>query len=300
MNATEKAFLDRNKLSSSYLGEANRWFLPVIKKLRPMLKRRKQPLILGISGSQGSGKSALADYLCTVVAVQLNLNALPISIDDFYHTKRTRKQLGRDIHPLLATRGVPGTHDIDLAMHVLDQLIDYSKDILVPRFDKSIDDRCHINKFSRVSDAPDLIVMEGWCLGANAEKTKNLRIDINRLERDCDPYYIWREYVNGYIAGPYQKLFGYIDRWIMLRAPSFEQVCSWRLEQEQKLMEKHQISSIKTPHEIMNPEEINSFIQHYQRVTESILNDLPKRVHHLYQLNEDRVIVAYSEPLPVT
>ena len=102
------------------------------------------------------------------------------------------------------------------------------------------------------------------------------------------------EYVNNNIAGPYQKLFGYIDRWIMLRAPSFEQVCSWRLEQEQKLMEKHQISSIKTPDEIMNPEEINSFIQHYQRVTESILDDLPKRVHHLYQLNEDRVVTAYS------
>ena len=297
MNGTEKAFLNRNKLGAGYLSHANKWFLPIIEKLQPVLTNSKRPLILGISGSQGSGKSLLADYLCTVVASRFNLNALPTSIDDFYHTKHERYQLGQDIHPLLATRGVPGTHDIDLAINILDGLIEGSEDVLVPRFDKIIDDRCRVNSFTRVSNTLDLIVMEGWCLGANAQTMDKLKIDINRLERDFDPKFIWREYVNDCLAGPYQKLFDYVDRWIMLRAPSFEHVLNWRLEQERKLMEKHRASGIETAHKIMSRQEISPFIQHYQRVTESILDDLPARVHHLYQLDGFRAIVEYSEPL---
>ena len=211
MNGTEKAFLNRNKLGAGYLSHANKWFLPIIEKLQPVLTNSKRPLILGISGSQGSGKSLLADYLCTVVASRFNLNALPTSIDDFYHTKHERYQLGQDIHPLLATRGVPGTHDIDLAINVLDGLIEGSEDVLVPRFDKIIDDRCRVNSFTRVSNTLDLIVMEGWCLGANAQTMDKLQIDINKLERDFDPKFIWREYVNDCLAGPYQKLFDYVE-----------------------------------------------------------------------------------------
>ena len=297
MNETENSFLHRNKLGLGYLNQANKWFLPIMEKLQPKLKKRNQPLVLGISGSQGSGKSALADYLCTVAASQFNINALSTSIDDFYHTKNKRNQLGQEIHPLLVTRGVPGTHDIELAMRILDGLVDGSEDVLVPRFDKTIDDRCNTNEFIRVSKPLDLIVFEGWCLGAKAQKRAELEVDINNLEREFDPNFIWRKYVNNCIAEPYQKLFNYIDRWIMLRAPSFEQVLIWRLEQEQKLMERHFESGIEMAHEIMSPLEINSFVQHYQRVTEFILGDLPTRVHHLYQLDKDRIVVKYSQPL---
>ena len=297
MNETEKAFLLRNKLSSGYLSQAYTWFLPIIEKLQPVLKKRSQPLILGISGSQGSGKSALADYLCTVVASKFNLNALSTSIDDFYHTKNKRNQLGQEIHPLLVTRGVPGTHDIELAVRILDGLIDGSEDVLVPRFDKTIDDRCNTKDFIRVSNPLDLIVLEGWCLGAKAQKRAVLEFDINNLEREFDPNFIWRKYVNNCIAGPYQKLFSYIDHWIMLRAPSFDQVLIWRLEQEKKLMERHLESGIEMAHGIMNAIEISSFVQHYQRITEFILDDLPARVHHLYQLDKDRIVVEYSQPL---
>ena len=297
MNETEKSFLHRNKLGLGYLSQANKWFLPIMEKLQPKLKKRNQPLVLGISGSQGSGKSALADYLCTVAASQFNINALSTSIDDFYHTKNKRNQLGQEIHPLLVTRGVPGTHDIELAMRILDGLVDGSEDVLVPRFDKTIDDRCNTNEFIRVSKPLDLIVLEGWCLGAKAQKRAELEADINNLEREFDPNFIWRKYVNNCIEEPYQKLFNYIDRWIMLRAPSFDQVLIWRLEQEQKLMERHLESGIEMSHEIMSPQEINSFVQHYQRVTEFILGDLPTRVHHLYQLDKDRIVVKYSQPL---
>ena len=297
MNETEKSFLHRNKLGLGYLSQANKWFLPIMEKLQPKLKTRNQPLVIGISGSQGSGKSALADYLCTVAASQFNINALSTSIDDFYHTKNKRNQLGQEIHPLLVTRGVPGTHDIELAMRILDELFDGSEDVLVPRFDKTIDDRCNTNEFIRVSKPLDLIVLEGWCLGAKAQKREELEVDINNLEREFDPNFIWRKYVNNCIAEPYQKLFNYIDCWIMLRAPSFDQVLIWRLEQEQKLMERHLESGIEMAHEIMSPQEINSFVQHYQRVTEFILGDLPTRVHHLYQLDKDRIVVKYSQPL---
>ena len=52
--------------------------------------------------------------------------------------------MSKTIHPLFLTRGVPGTHDIKLLNNVIQKLKKRNfKTVLVPKFDKSKDDRCH-------------------------------------------------------------------------------------------------------------------------------------------------------------
>ena len=134
-------------------------------------------------------------------------------------------------------------------------------------------------------------------MGAKAQDPSDLKQPINDLERDEDPNLVWRQYVNNCLAGPYQRLFAYVESWIMLRAPSFMNVFDWRLEQEQKLMNFYLKNNQRLPDGVMNSDQIKFFIQHYQRITEVLLEDLPQRVNWLFQLDKDRSIVSYQSPL---
>jgi pantothenate kinase-related protein Tda10 len=70
-----------------------------------------RPLVVGLTGPQGSGKSTLAARLPDLLAAA-GLNAGVLALDDLYLTKAERQRLAADVHPLFATRGVPGTHDV--------------------------------------------------------------------------------------------------------------------------------------------------------------------------------------------
>jgi len=76
--------------------------------------------VLGISGTQGSGKSTLAALLQFLLQ-QNGLRVVCLSLDDFYLTRKERRQLADTVHPLLMTRGVPVTHDISLAISIIQQ-----------------------------------------------------------------------------------------------------------------------------------------------------------------------------------
>ena len=246
--------------------------------------------VVGINGCQGSGKSTLADYLCTRISYEFNVISVPLSLDDFYLTKVERQQLGRDIHPLLTTRGVPGTHDIQLALNTINDL-KCAKKTQITRFDKSTDDRADMLDSDLVQGPAGLIVIEGWCFGATAETEANLKNPINSLERDFDADGSWRGYINQSLDGDYQKLFNCVDRSIMLAAPSFDQVHQWRLEQEKKLINKLKLSDQElSSSDIMNEEQITKFIAYFERITRHCLQQLPTKVDHLYRLNKDRSI----------
>jgi D-glycerate 3-kinase len=254
------------------------------------LSERSGTQVVGINGCQGSGKSTLADYLCTRISYEFNVISVPLSLDDFYLTKVERQQLGRDIHPLLATRGVPGTHDIQLALNTINDL-KCAKETHITRFDKSIDDRADISDSDLVQGPAGLIVIEGWCFGATAVTEADLKDPINSLERDFDADGSWRRYINQSLDGDYQKLFNCVDRSIMLAAPSFDQVHHWRLEQEQKLINKLKLSEQKlASSNIMNEAQIAKFIAYFERITRHCLHQLPTKVDHLYRLNKDRSI----------
>lgn len=295
-NLALQHFLGRHQLPESYLSMAESAFSPLIDEFNTQYQVNQKTYIIGINGCQGSGKSTLADYLCTVVAEKYHLATVALSLDDFYLTKAERIELARKIHPLLAQRGVPGTHDVNLAIDTISSLASGNK-ALITRFDKSMDDRVPEANSETITGHIGLVVIEGWCFGAKPQAPNSLIEPVNHLERLEDPDGVYRDYVNTALATQYPQLFELVDSTAMLRAPSFKTVFEWRLEQEQKLIEK--LRSTKTdPASVstMSDQEIRRFIQNFQRITEHCLEEMPTRVDHLFQLNAARQIVDYRKP----
>ena len=295
-NLALQHFLGRHQLPESYLSMAESAFSPLIDEFNTQYQVNQKTYIIGINGCQGSGKSTLADYLCTVVAEKYHLATVALSLDDFYLTKAERIELARKIHPLLAQRGVPGTHDVNLAIDTISSLASGNK-ALITRFDKSMDDRVPEANSETITGHIGLIVIEGWCFGAKPQAPNSLIEPVNHLERSEDPDGVYRDYVNTALATQYPQLFELVDSTAMLRAPNFKTVFEWRLEQEQKLIEK--LRSTKTDpasDSTMSDQEIRRFIQNFQRITEHCLEEMPARVDHLFQLNAARQIVDYRKP----
>ena len=294
-NSALQHFLARHQLPDSYLSMAQNTFSPLIDEFNHQHQINQKTYIIGINGCQGSGKSTLADYLCTVVAEKYHLPTVALSLDDFYLTKAERIELARKIHPLLAQRGVPGTHDVDLAINTINSLTLGNK-TLITRFDKSIDDRVCESDSETVTGHIGLIVIEGWCFGAKSQAPDSLIEPVNDMERSEDPDGVYRDYVNTALATHYPQLFEIADSTVMLRAPSFKTVFEWRLEQERKLIENLRTTKpVPASLSTMSDQEIRRFIQNFQRITEHCLEEMPNRVDHLFQLNVARQIVEYRK-----
>jgi D-glycerate 3-kinase len=244
--------------------------------------RPARPLVVGICGAQGSGKSTLANGLLRGLN-DAGFAAAALSIDDLYLTLAERERLAREVHPLLRTRGVPGTHDVDLGLSVLAD-IDARRPTLLPRFDKSRDDRAPRERWDAIDAPLDVLLFEGWCVGARPQPAEALVDPINALERDEDRDGRWRAYVNAALHGPYRPLFDRIDCLTLLAAPGFEIVRAWRIQQENDL----RAQSAPGAPGIMTDDQIARFIQHYERLTRYILAEMPGRADVTIALNVDR------------
>jgi len=260
-------------------------------------KPEGEPLVLGINGAQGSGKARLFNLLEVVLTEAFDLRVVGMSIDDIYLTRAEREALARTVHPMLLTRGVPGTHDVQLGLRLLTELKSATDDQItrIPMFDKSTDERCHEDAWHDFQGRADVIIFDGWCMSAAAQSESMLLSPVNDLEREEDPDCIWRRYVNKQLAGPYQALFSQIDLLICLQVPSMEAVFHWRAEQELKLEERvaiiYEDRQPSDPLRIMNTEEIGRFIAHYERLTRWMLEELPSRADLTLKLNNNHKIV---------
>lgn len=227
------------------------WSL-VARAMAPALLAGEQRIV-AITGSQGSGKSTLARILVQQFK-ELGVQAACVSLDDFYLSKQSRVQLGREVHPLLATRGVPGTHDSRRLGDVLEQFA-HSKGVLnlsLPQFDKGMDDRVE-----DIHVAAEVLVFEGWCLGVQPQPQDLLQKPVNELERLEDSQGTWRHWCNQQIRQHYQGLWDFVDAWMLLQPPEFAQVIEWRRQQEMGL----------APARRMSEAALQRFIQHYERLT---------------------------------
>ncbi|AGP78250.1 kinase-like protein [Alteromonas mediterranea 615] len=278
-------FLTTHQLPSSYAETAQKWFTPLCEQLLKHQEGATKPFIVGINGSQGSGKSTLTSFVEYYLSSVHGKQVVSLSIDDFYFDQSQRNALAIKVHPLLATRGVPGTHNIPLALDTLRNL-DSGSRTLLPRFDKATDNPFPTEQWPVIASSPDFIILEGWCVGATPQSQSELKPPINHLEEVEDPLGIWRSFVNTELAGDYQTLFAKIDYRIMLKAPSFDCVYQWRLEQEHKLAKK----AGKNSTGVMSDEEVANFVQHYQRITEHALRHLPKESDTVFYLDETRTI----------
>ncbi len=280
-------FMAVHRLPTAFRVTAEQFYLPLAAKL-PSLLPPSRPLLLGINGAQGTGKSTLAEFLDMVSRECFGWRNAIMSIDDFYLTHSERAALADDIHPLLATRGVPGTHDTALLAKVLDQLSDLvpGATVEVPRFDKANDDRSP--NASTIEGPLDMIILEGWCVGSRSQEEAALRDPVNELERSEDPDGSWRTFVNDSLARNYEAIFARLDALFFLKAPSFEAVFRWRLEQEQKLADASDADAAS----IMNPEQVGRFIRYYERLTRHNLQTLPSRSDVVLTLDEEHAVVA--------
>lgn len=209
------------------------------------------PKIIGISGSQGSGKSTLAKILVEHL-IQGGAKAEAVSLDDFYLTQAARVTLAERVHPMLRTRGVPGTHDTDWLQRVLNDVKTGAGLITLPEFDKAHDDRSGQRQLTC-----DVLVLEGWCLGVEAQSDRGLAEPVNDLEREMDADGRWRRWVNAQIGARYTPLWAAVDFWLQLQPPGFEQVVQWRRQQEHQLAQGMR----------MDERGLRRFIEHYERLT---------------------------------
>lgn len=266
----------------------NRVYLP----LAAWVARRKgdKPLVLGINGGQGSGKSTLCEFLKLILEDGFGLRVASLSIDDIYKTRAEREQLARTVHPLLLTRGVPGTHDVNLGLGVIDALkMTRSGDtVAVPAFDKARDDRRPLGEWPRFQGKADVIIFEGWCVAAKPQDEGELARPINSLEATEDSDGRWRRYVNHQLQGDYARLFGQLDALVMLKVPSMERVFQWRSLQEEKLVASL-ISNPAATH-IMDAAAIRRFIQHYERITRHMLSEMPDRADVTLYVDDEHQI----------
>ncbi|KRE88879.1 kinase [Frateuria sp. Soil773] len=251
------------------------------------IARARRPYVLGLSGLQGSGKSTLARVM-KALAEARGLPTDVLSLDDFYYPRGEREALAREVHPLLRTRGVPGTHEIELLLSVLAALPRASDKLPVawPRFDKGRDTRIPPSRWPRATRPPRLVILEGWALGLRPQLQSALETPVNALERDEDPDGSWRHWVNKQLRG-YQPLWRKLDALVVLQAPNWDVVMRWRSEQEANLLARHAPLA-------MDADTMVRFLAHFERLSRHALATLPALADSVVEYDTERHVTGLS------
>ena len=250
------------------------FYLPLCIWISDKTKIKGSPAVIGISGAQGTGKSTLTRICKSILTDYFKLNVAAISIDDFYLTRNERRELAEEVHPLFETRGVPGTHDTGMAINLIRSLKNLKTDqtIKLPLFNKGTDDRMPENCWTIVNGDLDVIIFEGWCVGARHQRGSELIKPVNSLESQKDRNCIWRKYVNNKLKYEYKSLFSEIDFLIYICVPRFEKVYEWRVKQEK---DRSPLKSGIEENALMTDSEIRHFIMYYERLTKYMINTMP-------------------------
>ncbi len=257
----------------------------LLPKIRSRRHESSQPIILGITGLQGSGKSTWATAVVNLLASEYQLHAITISVDDLYktHTDLISQRTKNPENKLYQTRGQPGTHDEELAKQFFNDLKNYRGEgsLGIPSFDKSKfngeGDRVPESNWPKITQKPDVVVFEGWCLGfqplppssvqekyALAQSGKLVMntpaqhkldhlLEVNEnLKRYCDAF-----------MGPRN-----FDFFIHIDTDDLHNVYTWRLQQEHKMIEAKGTG--------MSDDQVEAFVNGYMPSYELYLDDLRK------------------------
>lgn len=289
---------------ASALGEAHlgadyftRLVLPLLERWARLAARSAEegsealgaPLWISLSGLPGTGKSTFARLVTALSGPLFGLKSASISLDDVYLTQAERAELARTVHPLLASRGVPGTHDLELLERTLTRLESAAPEdeTPVPRFDKLADERVPVQDWPIVRGRPDLILCDGWFFGTEPGPLQSLVTPVNAREAAEDPDGHFRAYVHDALAR-YQKLFAKSDEHVHIEAPSFEASVAFRIEQGRRELERRG----RDPSEL-EPERVRYFLDLFERVSSW---QRKKRPEWIVELDAEHRIVAVRPP----
>ena len=279
----EKIF---NKSTTDKITSLKRTYIPISFWIENKYKKKGKTLFLGFSGGQGSGKTTVAKILKIILKKFFKRKIHVSSIDDFYKTLKDRNKMSYTTHPLFKTRGVPGTHDTNLVKKFFYFIKRKKfKKTKLPKFDKSIDDRLKKKYWFNIKERPEIVILEGWCVGAQAQSNSLIKKPINILERYEDQDLTWRKHVNEKLKREYKKLFAMIDYYIFMKIPNFSMVFKWRFLQERKLRNKLHLNK-----KIMSYNAIKRFIMFYQRITLQMIKDLNKSASIIMLLKKNHEI----------
>jgi len=267
------SILTKKKFSKKYI---SKYIFPIIDNIA----NSKQKKIL-ISGSQGIGKSTFLKIIEKNILKFYKKKILTLSLDDYYLPKKERLILSKKIHPLLITRGVPGTHDLNKLIKDINSFQNKKYPIYKPIFDKLKDDRS--KKKEKIIKKADILILEGWCCGSPPIEKKYLYKNINLLEKKEDPYMIWRNFYNQKLKNEYSNLFKLFEKKIFLKSSSFNYVLNWRFKQEKMMSERNN-------KKIMNKKELEYFISHYEKITKFMIKVLPKKADIVIKIDKNQRI----------
>ena len=283
-------FLSKEKIYGESLRakiiRLKKFYIPLSFWINSKYKQHENTLFLGFSGSQGSGKTTAANILKIILKKFFKRRIQVSSIDDFYKTLKVRNKMSDKIHHLFKTRGVPGTHDINLIakfFNIIKKKI--FKKTKLPKFEKAEDNRLKKKYWPSINKRPEIVILEGWCIGAKPQSNFLIKKPINTLEKYEDRKLIWRKHVNEKLKKEYKKLFAMIDYFVFMKIPNFKMVFKWRLLQEKKLKKKSHLKK-----KIMTYKEIKRFIMFYERITLQMLKDLSKSASIVMLLKKNHEI----------
>jgi len=265
--------LTNKNFSKKYISQ---FIIPIINKIN---NSKDNKFI--IAGSQGAGKSTLAKIFKLVLENAYKKKVMLLSIDDYYLSKNKRNKLSKNIHPLLITRGVPGTHDI---VALKNDIINFQKKkfpISTPRFNKLKDD---ISSKKNIIKKAEILLLEGWCCGSPSINKKYLFQNINHLETILDKNKKWRQYYNSQLKKDYKKVFSLFDQQIYIQPPSFSYILKWRYAQEKN-------NALKSRNkDFMNKKDLQKFIQHYEKLTKWMMKTMPAKADILIKIDSNQKI----------
>ena len=261
-----------------------KFWLPLATQLAEHSQRLGRPLVQGILGGQGTGKTTLGKVLTYILSL-FHYDTLSLSLDDLYKTYSERQQLQK-ADPRLIWRGPPGPHDLELGIQVLDQLRQPLPDqtIAIPRFDKSLWQGAGDRISPEFVTGIDIILFEGWFVGCrpiNPQLFDSAPVPIitpsdKKFARDMN------KQLNGYIY-----LWEKLDRLLILNPVDYRLSKQWRIQAEHDM--------IKTGKSGMTDVEISQFVDYFWKALhpELFINSLmenPEFVDLIIEINPDHSI----------
>ena len=287
-----ETFVQKEGLNDIFRRNVTEYFNAYAYRLAQLAEGSSRPLIVGLNGAQGSGKSTLSQYLSQMMPTQLGVDCHVLSIDDFYLSQAKRKRLAASVHPLLAIRGVPGTHDVPRLLDALAGFIEPGvQAVTVPIFDKLTDDRTRkVHKIQK-SAKPTVVLLEGWCVGIPAQPQLALSVPASSFEFSKDNNGVWRSYVNECLEADYVDVFKLLDRLSMLKPPCFEAVYDWRVDQEIRLVARRRQDSNDASIRGMTVTQVGEFVENFRRLTCHAIEVLPDLADDTWELRADRLVL---------